>query len=114
MQVRGALGAYLVDLPSEIGWRHMFSDAKRRPASDIRRDDYEQRGLFSAVLEVPVQPREGHEQREENGAKRAEKAKRLSPFEFALRGPLPTKAENALFFADHKINQISQPVWRSW
>ena len=42
--------------------------------------------FFSAVLEVPVQPREGHEQREEKDAKRAEKAKRLSPIEFALRG----------------------------
>ena len=97
MQVRGALGAYLVDLPSEIGWRHMFSDAKRRPASDIRRDDYEQRGLFSAVLEVPVQPREGHEQREEKDAKRAEKAKRLSPIEFALRGPFQPKLKSLCF-----------------
>ena len=65
--------------------------------SDIRRDDHEQRVLFSAVLEVPVQPREGHEQREENGAKRAEKAKRLSPFEFALRGPFQPKLKSLCF-----------------
>ena len=83
---------------TEIGWRHMFSDAKRRPANDIRRDDHEQRVLFSAVLEVPVQPREGHEQREEKDAKRAEKAKRLSPFEFALRGPFQPKLRNRSVF----------------
>ena len=60
MQAHGAEIAYLFNLLAEIGGRRMFCHAKRRPASEPRGDGYEQRGRFSAILAVPVRPREAH------------------------------------------------------
>ena len=64
MQAHGAEIAYLFNLLAEIGGRRMFSHAKRRPASEPRGDGYEQRGCFSAVLEVPLTPRKAHHEHE--------------------------------------------------
>ena len=61
MQAHGAEIAYLL---AEIGGRRMFSHAKRRPASEPRGDGYQQRGCFSAVLVVPLKPREAHAEHE--------------------------------------------------
>ena len=64
MQAHGAEIAYLFNLLAEIGERRMFSHAKRRPASEPRNDGNGQRGCFSAVLAVPVRPREAHYEHE--------------------------------------------------
>ncbi len=64
MQAHGAEVAYLFNLLAEIGGRRMFSHAKRRPASEPRDDGYQQRGCFSAVLVVPLKPREAHAEHE--------------------------------------------------
>ena len=64
MHAHGAEIAYLFNLLAEIGGRRMFSHAKRRPASELRGDGYEQRGCFSAVLAVPVRQREAHYEHE--------------------------------------------------
>ena len=63
MQAHGAEIAYLFNLLAEIGGRRMFSHAKRRPASELMGDGYEQRGCFSAVLSVPAGPRKAHTSR---------------------------------------------------
>ena len=64
MQAHGDEIAYLFNLLADIGGHRMFSHAKRRPASEPRGDGYEQRGRFSAVLVVPLKPREAHAEHE--------------------------------------------------
>ena len=71
-RVRAGEGAGQAYLSFAIDWRLTSSDAKRGPARDGGGDEYGQRGAFGAVRAVPGAPREGHRQRDEDGAKTAE------------------------------------------
>ena len=102
-RVRAGEGAGQAYLSFAIDWRLTSSDAKRGPARDGGGDEYGQRGTFGAVRAVPGAPREGHRQRDEDGAKTAESGEK-SP-------ALPkSQAAKALKASVPNLFKISQPV----
>ena len=88
-RVRAGEGAGQAYLSFAIDWRLTSSDAKRGPARDGGGDEYGQRGAFGAVRAVPGAPREGHRQRDEDGAKTAESGEQepCSPLKPSRQGP---------------------------
>ena len=103
-RVRAGEGAGQAYLSFAIDWRLTSSDAKRGPARDGGGDEYGQRGAFGAVRAVPGAPREGHRQRDEDGAKTAESGEQepCSPLKPSSQGPENQRVPN--------LFKISQPV----